>query len=431
MHILQVIHGYPPEYNAGSENYTQTIVQELISRGHKVSVFSRTENPFAAEYEMSTIKTEDSILSRYTINMARTKDRFISAGLDSIFEKLLAELNPDIVHFQHLNHLSLSLPKIVHNHGIPSVYTLHDFWLMCPMGQFLQMNLQGEPWKQCDGQEDMKCAKFCYSRYHTGSYEATGDEKYWTEWIHKRMLATIEAIDNIDQFISPSKTVLNSFISSFGNKDKVFYLDYGFDLKKFSGRSRKQEGCVFVFGYIGTHIPGKGIKMLIEAFSHLTGDPILRIWGREKSEYTPSLRKYADSFGAELANRLEWMGEFNGEKIVDEVFNNLDCIVVPSIWLENSPLVIHEAQQARVPVITADVGGMAEYVVDGKNGLLFHFRDADSLASKMQSIIDRPGIAAQLGKTGYLYSSNGDIQSVSFHVDNLLQIFSTLIMRKS
>ncbi len=45
-----------------------------------------------------------------------------------------------------------------------------------------------------------------------------------------------------------------------------------------------------------------------------------------------------------------------------EVFNKIDAIVVPSIWLENSPLVIHEALQAGVLVITADVGGMAEYV---------------------------------------------------------------------
>ena len=40
-----------------------------------------------------------------------------------------------------------------------------------------------------------------------------------------------------------------------------------------------------------------------------------------------------------------------------DVFNHCDAIVVPSIWAENSPLVIHEALQARVPVITADYGG--------------------------------------------------------------------------
>ena len=57
-----------------------------------------------------------------------------------------------------------------------------------------------------------------------------------------------------------------------------------------------------------------------------------------------------------------------------DAFDRVDAIVVPSVWVENSPLVIHEAQQARVPVITADAGGMAEYVRHEVNGLLFEHR---------------------------------------------------------
>ena len=69
------------------------------------------------------------------------------------------------------------------------------------------------------------------------------------------------------------------------------------------------------------------------------------------------------------------MGEYRNPEIVPEVFNRCDAIVVPSIWAENSPLVIHEALQARMPVITADYGGMAEYVHHERNGLLFRHRD--------------------------------------------------------
>ena len=46
MHILKIIHGYPPTYNAGSEVYSQSICNEL-SKFHKVSVFTREENPYA------------------------------------------------------------------------------------------------------------------------------------------------------------------------------------------------------------------------------------------------------------------------------------------------------------------------------------------------------------------------------------------------
>ena len=52
----------------------------------------------------------------------------------------------------------------------------------------------------------------------------------------------------------------------------------------------------------------------------------------------------------------------------------------PSIWWENSPLVIQEAFQHGRPVICSDIGGMAEKVTDGVNGLHFRAGDPDSLA---------------------------------------------------
>lgn len=87
---------------------------------------------------------------------------------------------------------------------------------------------------------------------------------------------------------------------------------------------------------------------------------------------------------------FEWHNEYNNFKIVSEVFNHVDCIIVPSIWEENSPLVIHEAQQCGVPVITSDFGGMRELVQDGINGLTFKHRSFDSLSSSMLRAIDQP-----------------------------------------
>jgi len=60
-------------------------------------------------------------------------------------------------------------------------------------------------------------------------------------------------------------------------------------------------------------------------------------------------------------NPIEFCGEYVNKNLANTVFANVDCIVVPSIWAENSPLVIHEAQECKVPVITADYGGMGEY----------------------------------------------------------------------
>jgi MoaA/NifB/PqqE/SkfB family radical SAM enzyme len=108
----------------------------------------------------------------------------------------------------------------------------------------------------------------------------------------------------------------------------------------------------------------------------------------------------------------------------------VDAIVVPSIWVENSPLVIHEALQARVPVITADVGGMAELVEHEVNGLLFEFRDAASLARQMGRIASEPSMAAQLGARGYLASTSGDVINIREHADAIERLYADVIARR-
>ena len=133
---------------------------------------------------------------------------------------------------------------------------------------------------------------------------------------------------------------------------------------------------------------------LIQAFGKLSGESRLRIWGRDRGVETQGLKALARSLPGTAGERVEWMGEYRNQDIVPDVFNLCDAVVVPSIWAENSPLVIHEAQQARVPVITADYGGMAEYVHHEENGLLFTHRDPESLARQMQRLADDPELAS-------------------------------------
>lgn len=62
---------------------------------------------------------------------------------------------------------------------------------------------------------------------------------------------------------------------------------------------------------------------------------------------------------------------------------NVAWMVIPSVWWENSPLVIQEAFMHRRPVICSNIGGMAEKVDDGVNGLHFRVGDAADLAATL------------------------------------------------
>lgn len=419
MRIVLAIHGYPPRYNAGSEVYSQALARGLAER-HEVRVFTRQEDPFLTQFAaVDETDAGDRRVRLRVVNNAETRDRYRYEGIDTEFRRLLDEFPPDIIHINHVSHLSTSLVRTAHERGVPVVYTLHDFWLMCPRGQFLQRAAASgqEPFPLCDGQDDRKCAERCYSLYFSGSpTEHNADTDRWAAWVAERMRHVREQCEQVDRFIAPSRYLLARFRDEFGlPAEKLTFLDYGFDLRRLSGRIRTRENR-FVLGYIGTHIPAKGIHHLLDAFAHVQGEPLLRIWGRPRDPYTSSLRRIAASLPNRASERVEWMGEYDNERIVPDVFNRVDAIVVPSIWMENSPLVIHEAQQARVPVITADAGGMAEYVRHEVNGLLFQHRDRRSLAEQMQRLVDDAELGLRVGARGYLHSASGDVSSIEDHV---------------
>ncbi len=435
MKVMQVIHGYPMRYNAGSEVYTQGLAQGLADH-HAVHVFTRQENNFLPDYQISKEQDpDDPRVTLHIINLARARDRYRQPEVDQIFGALLDQIEPDILHIGHLSHLSTSLVLEADKRRMPIVFTLHDYWLMCPRGQFIQMNPlnASDIWALCDGQEDRKCAERCYARYYSGALkEEEADIAYWTDWVGRRMAHIREICQAVDLFIAPSQYLLQRFRDEFGlPNDKLVYLDYGFHLERLDGR-RRTPGEPFTFGYIGTHIPAKGIHLLIQAFGRLAGDARLRIWGRHSGVETEGLKALAKALPGDTGGRIEWLGEYRNPDIIPEVFNRCDAIVVPSIWAENSPLVIHEALQARVPVITADYGGMAEYVHHERNGLLFVHREPAALAEQMQRFVNDPKFARRLGERGYLQSSDGNVPSMSMHVQMIDDLYARAIStRKS
>src|SRR6476469_2964242 len=91
---------------------------------------------------------------------------------------------------------------------------------------------------------------------------------------------------------------------------------------------------------------------------------------------------------------------------------NVNWVIVPSIWWEYSPLVIQEAFHFRRPVICSDIGGMAEKVRAGVDGLHFRANDPDSLARTMRKAMDTPGLWDRL---------RGQIKPV-YHMDEHLVV---------
>lgn len=426
MHILKIIHGYPLNYNAGSEVYSQSICNEL-SKKHKVSVFTREENPYSPDFTIRHENQTDN-LNFYFVNNPQGKDGYRHKQMDENLAELVKQINPDIAHIGHINHLSTGLIDELNKLNIPIIYTLHDFWLMCPRGQFLTRSIgKTTNFHLCEKQDDKKCATDCYKVYFSGREENENVEiENWSSWIHQRMAETKSIINKVDLFIAPSHYLRNRFINEFEvPENKIVYLDYGFPTEYLTQTKKSKEKTNFTFGYIGTLIPAKGVNDLIEAFKQIEEPATLKIYGRENGQSTKALKLLAST----SKNKIEFSGEYINHNLANDVFSNVDCIVVPSIWGENSPLVIHEAQSCKVPVITADFGGMKEYVQHNVNGLLFEHRNANSLAEQMKSAVLDPDKMKTLGEKGYLYSADGGVPNIQDHCKELEKIYSKFIYK--
>ena len=423
MHILKIIHGYPPHYNAGSEVYSQSICNQL-SKNNKVSVFTREENLYLPDFSLRHEAAKPN-LDIYFVNNAKGKDGYRHEQLDTAFAQLIAKVRPDVAHIGHLNHLSTGLVHKLKNQSIPIVFTLHDFWLMCPRGQFLTRGTaKDSERKVCNGQDNQKCANQCYSQYYSGLDERyDADEEYWSAWVAARMEEAKRLSTIIDLFIAPSNFIRNKFITEYNiPRNKIVYLDYGIDSHHITQFIPRQRQDKFTIGYIGTLIEAKGVNLLINAVKKLEIDCRLLIFGDANNQSGSALQKLAEKSGKDI----ELAGKYINQDLADKVFSQVDCIVVPSIWEENSPLVIHEAQACQIPVITADVGGMAEYVQHLENGLLFRHRNEDSLREQLQFAILNPEKMIALGKRGYLNSPNGDVPSIEDHCKVLESMYKSL-----
>src|SRR5439155_24501796 len=92
------------------------------------------------------------------------------------------------------------------------------------------------------------------------------------------------------------------------------------------------------------------------------------------------------------------MREFEHEQ-TSAVYGQIDVLVVPSLWLENSPLVIHEAFMAGVPVVGARLGGIVYLEADDRNGLLYDWASSPELQPALRCLIETPDRLTQLTAT--------------------------------
>ena len=408
MKIVLAVHHFPPRYTGGAELRAFRTALWLQEHGHDVHVIA-VEDAYAGERKgVSSVEEpyETLTVERLSFNLHLAPDAFRWAydnpWVGDHVRSVLREREPDVFHLIGGYLLSGRALLAAAARGVPTVVSLTDFWFLCPRlslrrsdGGLCTPPLDPVTCAQCLGEESR--------RYRLLRSIAPGlMRRYWrarqdrADEVRRRTRFLLDALDRVDVMISPSQFLRDVYVRSGVDPERIVFCRQGRDFPaQTESELRKTSSKPLRLGYMGQIAPHKGVHTLLEAMQLLSEEDVsAQIYGdlERFPGYTQRLQRLAESAG-----RVAFQGVFAPEELTD-VLREIDVLVVPSLWYENSPNTILEAFAHRTPVIAADLGGMAELVEDGGNGLLFEAGDADDLAARVRKLTDGSGLMDRLRK---------------------------------
>ncbi|WP_339349114.1 glycosyltransferase family 4 protein [uncultured Alteromonas sp.] len=292
------------------------------------------------------------------------------------FVDLLKSLKPTVVHIHHYAHIGLEFIRAIkkYDSNIKVYLTLHEYMAICKHNG--QMVKTGKEMKLCSSESYDECR---------GCFPENTAEDFWLRKHHFK-----SAFDLADGFISPSEFLRQRYIDWGINEDHIVVIENGqTDLPPLAPRPIAENETRNRFGYFGQVNPYKGIDILLEALRSMTKEErkqvLVEIHGSnletQSGDFQIKIKKLAKKLIAEGC--LRWVGPYRPDEQRTRL-KEIDWVIVPSIWWENSPMVIQEAFTAGRPLIVSNIGGMAEKVQDGVDGLHFSARNPLELANKLK-----------------------------------------------
>lgn len=416
LNVLLVSHYFLPRHPAGTEIYTSRLGQALARNGHAVRILAGEDDPTAVAPRMW-----DQVVTGLPVTYLASK-RLTKWGhmrqslhdgqrpeLEPLFEKILDGIKPQIVHIQQLSTLSASFIHIAKRRGIPVVVMLNDYWFLCQ-----RVQLYTYDGRRCPGFDAGRCAECLLAGYPwlMRTLGKTTAEKA----SERRFRALMDALLAADLIISPSRHVRKVYEQHGIPQDRIVHCDYGFP--RYTGDRTWQPTRPLRIGFMGSLVPHKGLHVLIDAIDMVKCEVQLTIHGSPDSnpDYHRELR-------SRNIDRVRFAGVSDPENPYPTITQH-DVMVVPSLWEENSPLVIHEAHAAGRPVIASNVGGVPELIKDGSDGILVPPGDATALAKAISELAANPERLIEMGKQAK------PPKSIDDHAREVERMYSDIISSK-
>jgi glycosyltransferase involved in cell wall biosynthesis len=424
--VLLIAHNHPELLVGGVEVYTRDLYEVLQrSPSFEPVLLTRAGRPYTGsdgyrrDCPITMVNRDPNQYLLYT-DIASFDHFYGRLGdhspLITHFARFLEGIRPDVVHVQHTAYLGYDLLRVVRNvlPRAPIVYSFHEYMPICHRdGQMIRVG------------NDELCEKGSPRRCHECFPLITPQEFF----LRKRFIQSHLAL--VDRYIVPSDYVRDRYVEWGLPATRVVVEPQGVMAPRatadtLEARFGSRHGLRNRFGYFGQLNPYKGADTLLQAIDLLDGDFNGHLW-MFSANLDMQSSEWQAKFGALAANprpSVSFVGSY-ARNDLPKLMARVDWVVVPSRWWETGPLVVWEAFQHRRPVICSDIGGQAEKVVDGVNGLHFRRGDTESLARVLKRAAETPRLWEEL-RNGIPPAPG---HSIDEHAERLTRIYEDVLRR--
>ncbi len=399
MRVLMINTFHHPR--GGDATYTRTVSAALRAAGHDVIPLAMRHpdnTPSTWEHRfLSWIDLRGSRGLRARLRVGRRM--FWSREASALCSRLVEEIRPDVAHLQHVHrHVTPSVLGPLRAAGVPIVWTVHDYELICPEGHLFQ---GGHPCERCHGHRYWEAIRGRCKWDSLGPSVAVA--------LEKSLHAALGVWSRVDRFLCPSQFLADTLVRFGLPAARVTHLP---NCVQVSGppSTIAGEGCLYA-GRLSTE---KGVDVAIEAARRIPGQP-LYICGTGPEEAAIRARAVG------LPN-VRFLGHLPPRGLA-EVLRSVRAVVVPSRWWENFPYAVLEAQAAGRAVVASHIGGIPEQITHDHDGLLVPPNDPAALAAALRRLYAEPELAQRLGAAGA--QRVRERLSVGRHLQRLLGVYAT------
>lgn len=404
MKIVLFTYCFYPDPMGGTEVYVEDLAVELVRSGHEVIIAVP-----------SSLETDDSYkegikIVRFPVPPIQKTDelyRHICPKLKEWFSSWIKKENPDVFHFHATTRgQSVSLFETAKQFSVPIIVTYHTPTVSCLRGSLMFLGKQ-----PCDGFMNFQRCAACilqkrgipeglsrlishiplrwaqfFARYLPGKLATLLGMAFFT---NQFIGSTQRKFALTDKIVAVCEWVKEVLHMNNVPANKIFLSRQGTMFQTKQEQSFYEENVnqkPLVIGYLGRIHPSKGLHILVSALNQLPSRYQIRceIYGIVQS-------KKGEGYKEKLERQVRFPERvFFCESISHEAMRlkmqSFHLLAVPSLWLESGPLVVLEAFALGIPILGSRLGGIAELVRDGENGLLIEPGDIDGWALQIERL---------------------------------------------